>query len=630
MATRPGIRLGTLNQGYNTVGRPTSPAADRGSGVKRLNSALAGSQKRTQILATGRRGNLPQSVPVGTAATALGIVAQNAVSGVSQALQSGREFIQTLVPDNVPLIEIPFINEKVADIPGVNTPLISNPVEFADALVQTSGYSPALVDEARIRAEKGDVLSKIYVGTADTIVKGADDLYQRVQKPGYTPSSKSMAGVLKAGAGALATPAAILQAANYLNNPKKLSYSGNLPQSVSGINIAGSTPNISGTITVSIDEAQAANAALGTVATSAGELAKKVIPQYVEAIKQEAIENPYGLAGQVLGGALLAKGVSSALPKKVSPRGIEGQKTTGKTQNTPKQSKVNRQDTSNVWVDAEYTIKTSARDAITRDLPKNMRRINLRESIDYGYVTRTNTAQKVAGIAGVGVISEMLTGSDQEQTNLLPQKVATISYTKVINGEDGIVTRLPTKKEDMYKESIPTRLPTKKEDMYKESVPTRLVTEELNYRDSNNTANRNKYDIIPRRVDVNANSNLMKYDIGTVRINRNTEENKNKRAVANKNKEENAERTRNQNRVEEGYIYEYTTVSSPRVNRGKRRVDIDIELPKRTQKKRVKKTKKYAKRQIVNPLPWLWDEEPSFSRKLPQKVEMVSVDTLLA
>lgn len=573
MATRPGIRTGTLNQGYNTVGRPTSPAADRGSGVKRLNSALAGSQKRTQILATGRRGNLPQSVPVGTAATALGTVltqgTQQIIREGSEGAQALGEAIKTSLVENVPLVEIP----------GINAPVAANPVEFVGAVIKTSEYSPELVNEARVRAEKGDVLSKIYVGAADTLIKGADNLYQRVQGPGYTPASKSMAGVLKSAAGALGTVPAILQAGNYLINPQKLVYDGVLPKTVSGVSI-DRTPRISGdSVTVSIEDTQAANAVLGTVATSAGELVKQEGTRFVDAVITEAKQNPYGLAGQILGGAILAKGAGSILPKKVPNAKIEGEPTTPSRVTGGGSTKGHNIGGGNVVVNKGLT---------------------------KGLVT--------TGLAGgAAVLSE--TGTTQK-TPTMPQKVVTYTFTNNNSFIDDLIDDYPQK-------------------------PVTGNQNETGNTNANNSNNNNKNaggTLVIRPVEF---GNVLRIDGGMkfkseltprieyVKITEIMGENTGNKNT-NRYQDENAESTRTQNRVQEEFVFEYPTVTPTRPARTRRKIDIDIELPKRTQKKRVKKTKKYAKRQIVNPLPWLWDEEPSFSRKLPQKVEMVSVDTLLA
>ena len=94
--------------------------------------------------------------------------------------------------------------------------------------------------------------------------------------------------------------------------------------------------------------------------------------------------------------------------------------------------------------------------------------------------------------------------------------------------------------------------------------------------------------------------------------------------------EENAEANRTQNRVREEFAYEYATATSPRGNRGKRRIDIDINLPRKVKGTKKRRVRKYAKRQIVNPIPWLWDEEPGFAADIPKEVEMVSISTLLA
>lgn len=573
MATRPGIRTGTLNQGYNTVGRPTSPAADRGSGVKRLNSALAGSQKRTQILATGRRGNLPQSVPVGTAATALGTVltqgTQQIIREGSEGAQALGEAIKTSLVENVPLVEIP----------GINAPVAANPVEFVGAVIKTSEYSPELVNEARLRAEKGDVLSKIYVGAADTVIKGADNLYQRVQGPGYTPASKSMAGVLKSAAGALGTVPAILQAGNYLINPQKLVYDGVLPKTVSGVSI-DRTPTLSGdSVTVSIEDTQVANAVLGTVATSAGELVKQEGTRFVDAVITEAKQNPYGLAGQILGGAILAKGAGSILPKKVPNAKIEGEPTTPSRVTGGGSTKGRNIGGGNIVVNKGLT---------------------------KGLVT--------TGLAG-GAAALSETGTTQK-TPTMPQKVVTYTFTNNNSFIDDLIDDYPQK-------------------------PVTGNQNETGNTNANNSNNNNKNaggTLVIRPVEF---GNVLRIDGGMkfkseltprieyVKITEIMGENTGNKNT-NRYQDENAESTRTQNRVQEEFVFEYPTVTPTRPARTRRKIDIDIELPKRTQKKRVKKTKKYAKRQIVNPLPWLWDEEPSFSRKLPKTVETVSVDTLLA
>ena len=727
MASRPGIR--TLNNtGYNTIGRPTSPAADRGSGVKQINPALAGSKERTQVLATGRRGKPPQRVSLATAATAAGTVltqgAQNLLDAGREGFENLTDAVKRIFPENVPLVEIPGINQPLrenappivegtqnirnellssgggddgaklpnpgkalgaagtvitntmqelqntfnkgvqtafpndvplVDIRGINKPIVDNPSQLVGGFIKTSKYSPDLVTEAKVRASKGDVVSGLYAATADgPLVKGVRDLYERVQGPGYTPASQSMSGVLLAGGNFIASVPAALQTINFLNNPNRMAYTKDLPKSISGVQLDAGLPNISADrLTITVDDVETVDTVLGAVATSAGELARQEIPRFIEGVKQEFIDNPYGLAGQIVGGAVLAKGVSGAVPKRVKVRGIEGEpavKPKTQTVNDRKQTRPTKED-AQPWVTAEYTIKASARDAVIRNLPKIVRRINQRDSMSYGYVSRTNSAQKAAGLAGAGAVAEIISGSDAERTLPIPQRVATVSYTKVEAGDEGIVTRLPTKKDDVNGGGVLTRLPSKSEELGGEGVVTRLPTkkEDVNGSGVVTRLPTKKEDVtkdeivtrLPSKIsELNSEQIITRLPSKQAELMRSGEltSNRTKRQTAvkekeksqNKNREEYSEANRTQNRVREEFAYEYATATSPRGNRGKRRIDIDINLPRKVKGTKKRRVRKYAKRQIVNPIPWLWDEEPGFAADIPKEVEMVSISTLLA
>ena len=576
MASRPGIR--TLNNtGYNSVSRPTSPANYRGSGVRQISPTLAGTKRRTEVLATGRRGIIPQNV--NTAATALRTVftkgALSAMEATSEGAKALTENIRRLVPDNVPLVNLPMVTEPIAELPGVNVPIITNPVQFVDATIKTSQYSDDLVNEARIRAQKGDILSGIYVGTADTIVKGANDLYERVNKPGYTPTSKALAGVLKAGAGAVATVPAILQAGNYLVNPQRLVYNGDIPKTVSGVNVDG-MPKISGvdSITISTDDVEVVNSVLGTAATSAGELAKEYIPKAVDAVKTEFRENPYGLTGQIIGGAILAKGVGSALPKKVTPKiKIEGEATT-KSRVTGGGSAVRNRGGTNV------------------------------------VLRNSDNVKKAATVGGLGATAAYITeNASPANVETIPQRVVTVTFNSNNSFIDDYIEDYPPKEQTNNKNRNPTVTDN----------PTAGNTLIVRPYEPGNTL----------RVQ---GGNLFKPEISRVvdyvKVSEIMGENN-----ANKNNtrygEENAEVNRTQNRVQNEFAYEYATVTAPRGSRGKRRIDIDIDLSRKPKKKAKRTKRTYAKRQIVNPIPWLWDEVPGFAADIPKKVELIDVSSLL-
>ena len=502
--------------------------------------------------------------------------ALSAMEATSEGAKALTENIRRLVPDNVPLVNLPTVTEPIAELPGVNVPIITNPVQFVDATIKTSQYSDDLVNEARIRAQKGDILSGIYAGTADTIVKGANDLYERVNKPGYTPTSKALAGVIKAGAGAVATVPAILQAGNYLVNPQRLVYNGDIPKTVSEVSVVGK-PVISGydTLKVSVEDIEAANSVLGTAASSFGELAKREIPRAVDAIKTEFRENPYGLTGQIIGGAVLAKGVGSALPKKVTPKiKIEGEATT-KSRVTGGGSAVRNRGGTNV-------------------------------------VLRNNdNVKKAATVGGLGATAAYITeNASPANVETIPQRVVTVTFNSNNSFIDDYIEDYPPKEQTNNKNRNPTVTDN----------PTAGNTLIVRPYEPGNTLRVQGGTLFKPEI-----SRVVDY----VKVSEIMGENN-----ANKNNthygEENAEANRTQNRVQNEFAYEYATVTAPRGSRGKRRIDIDIDLSRKPKKKAKRTKRTYAKRQIVNPIPWLWDEVPSFSRKLPKTVETVSVDTLLA
>ena len=132
MASRPGIRL--LNKtAFNTVTRPTSPANYRGSGVRQLSPTLAGSNKRSKILATGRKGE----------------VVSNGFSNSNLVKQLKR---------------------------NVDT---NNPMNILGSYIYTSQYSDEAIQDAKKRAKKGDIISQIYVATSEKILDPVRETYMR-------------------------------------------------------------------------------------------------------------------------------------------------------------------------------------------------------------------------------------------------------------------------------------------------------------------------------------------------------------------------------------------------------------------------------------------------------------------
>lgn len=628
MATRPGIR--TLNNsGYNNVGRPTSPANYKGSGVRQISPALAGSQKRSQILATGRKGAFPQSVSPVTAGIAAGTVL---TQGAQRLFEAGREgmnnladTIRRLVPDNVPLVNIPSVNQPIIEQTGINAPIISNPVEFADAVVKTSQYSDDLVNEARFRAERGDVLSGLYAGTADTIVKGANDLYERVNDRNNqlsTPAAKTFSGIIKAGAGAVATIPAILQAGNYVVNPQRLVYNGDIPKTVSEVSVVGK-PIISGydTLKVSVEDVEAANSVLGTAASSFGELAKREIPRAVDAIKTEFRENPYGLTGQIIGGAVLAKGVGSALPKKVTPTKMNIEGKTGKEAEAKPTTKGNQKAPSRrdnpAQINADFTIKTArARADKIRQTVRGMSTPRNVGGYNVVFQNVDNTLQKAATIGGLGVTAAYVTDKlSTGKTETIPQRVVTVTFSANNDFIDDYTKDYPQKEDSDTKNKTPTG------STYSNDGGN-LVIRPTNQGNTLKIEGGNVFapEFTPNIDYVRVNELLNKDDVKSNNRNKN-----NNRFVA-----ENVNNLRNQNRVRAEYAFEYSAPTSPRgKKRTKRRIDIDIDLSRKSKTQKKSTKKRYAKRQIVNPIPWLWDEVPSFSRKLPKTVELIEVSTLL-
>lgn len=74
-----------------------------------------------------------------------------------------------------------------------------------------------------------------------------------------------------------------------------------------------------------------------------------------------------------------------------------------------------------------------------------------------------------------------------------------------------------------------------------------------------------------------------------------------------------------------------TAVEASPLKERRRYKDTDVNKEdEKDKKKRKRKSKKYSKRQIVNPLPWLWDDNPKYSAKIPKVVKLVVVSDLLA
>jgi hypothetical protein len=68
---------------------------------------------------------------------------------------------------------------------------------------------------------------------------------------------------------------------------------------------------------------------------------------------------------------------------------------------------------------------------------------------------------------------------------------------------------------------------------------------------------------------------------------------------------------------------------NPRDNKNKRKIP-DIDIPeKKKGKKRTTRRKRFTKRQIINPIPWLWDKGINPISLLPQKVSLIRVNEIL-
>lgn len=622
---RPGIR--TLNRGNNAVSRPTSPANYRGPAVREISPALATQQTRSDVLATGRRNQTaPQASPA-TAAAAAGTVFTQQISKAMQATQKGFQDLLSQLPMQLPMIntpvaEIPGINKPIAEISGINKPVISNPVQAAGAFIQTSQYSPEMVQEAKVRARQGDVVSGLYAATADTIVKGTDDLYQRVQRPGYNPTSQSLAGVLKAAGGLVSSVPAALQAVNFMNNPQKQAYTGQLPQKISGVSLVNDRPAISDTMTVSVDSVEQANTVLGELTTSAGKLAQQELPKVVDYVATEFRENPYGLAGQILGGAVLAKGIGRTItPKKPSTLKIEGEKVKSKTSsaNDRKQTRPTKEEAT-PWVNADYTIKASrfgGSPSARSGGPMPFREVVSRNAVNFADLTQM---QKQAALTtGAGGTAAYLAGSAEVvDIRDVPRQVMTISFSNANSLVDEILEDYPTKDRPSTAEDSNNRNSGRTSGGVQYGGGTLVINP---VKDANITRIEGSTIFRPefRVVDMVKVSELLRDESGTSNRTRD------------KYVQEYAPRTRTGEESRYEFAYDVPAVSSPRTKRGKKRIDIDIDIPRKEAKPKVKRKKpRYGKRQIINPIPWLWDEEPEFTAEIPRKVETVSAEEILS
>lgn len=631
MASRPGIR--TLNSGYNTVGRPTSPANYRGGGVRQISPTLASQQARTEILATGRKNQTARQPSPASAALAAGTVFTQQISQAMQTTQKGFSDLLSQLPLKIPVINTPLgeiagINKPIAEIPGINKPLISNPVQAVGGFIQTSQYTPELMQEARVRAQKGDVVSGLYVLTGDTVVKGADSVYQYykdkgVQGNALTPM-KTLAnlpqiasGALVAGAGLISSVPAALQTANFMANPQKMAYTGELPQKVSGVAVANARPAISDTMTVSVDSVEQAGTVLGNLTTSAGELARQELPRVVEAVATEFRENPYGLAGQILGGAVLAKGIGRvAGGRKPAGVKVEG-KPAASTQkrSTPDKQKYPTKEDAMPWVEADYTIKASrVGTSPSRGGMRPSQRVLSRDATGFADLTRTQKQAVLTSGAGA-TAAYAAANADVVDIRDVPQRVMTISFTSGNGLVDDVLKDYPTRDKPSTAQDSTEQNKNKSGGGFGNAGGTLIVNPVKDANITRVTPALLGAELVPRIEYVR----VREIADGESRI-RNRDE----------NKERYAEGTRVQNRVRDEFGFEYPRPTSVRTGRkSRRKVDIDIDIPRVTAKPKQKRRKKrYAKRQIVNPLPWLWDEDAAFSRKLPKEVLPVSAESL--
>ena len=411
----------------------------------------------------------------------------------------------------------------------------------------------------------------------------------------------------------MASVPAVLQAVNFARNPNRMAYTGQLPQRVSGVEVQGAIPRISAdTMTISVDEVEAANTVLSSVGSSLGEIARQEIPKAVEAIKTEFVNNPYGLAGQVLGGAVLAKGIGSALPKRAPGLGVQGESAAKpRVQTGNRQTRPTKEDAT-PWVTADYTIKAAGRSNAGSSVPKRVGTVGVRDTVS-AFAVRDEAVSRAALGAGLGAAVLANGQRDSGVLQSVPQTVPLVQFS-VGNGLiDDAINEYPKRPESG--EENANRRPTGTDNR---NAGGTLVVNPSKY--GNTLRIEGGYQFRPElapRIEYVRVSELMGDDTAARTRNRTTEEN--------------ATRNRTQNRQQEEYLYEYPYPTGVRTARTRRRIDIDIDIPRpKARKRKAKVKRRYGKRQIVNPLPWLWDEEPGFSRKLPETVDVVSVSELLA
>ena len=90
-----------------------------------------------------------------------------------------------------------------------------NPVSMGGAYLYTSQFSDEALADARERAEKGDVISQLYVNTAEGLLKNIDDTMTNAQESG-SPVVKFTSGVISQLPYTIAQVPAYLQAANLI------------------------------------------------------------------------------------------------------------------------------------------------------------------------------------------------------------------------------------------------------------------------------------------------------------------------------------------------------------------------------------------------------------------------------
>lgn len=95
-----------------------------------------------------------------------------------------------------------------------------NPANLAGSLIYTSQYSDEALADAKKRAAKGDVVSQLYVSTAENILKPVQETYQRDSK-NANPVVAFTSGLVQTLPNVIATIPAGLQAVNLLQQGQK-------------------------------------------------------------------------------------------------------------------------------------------------------------------------------------------------------------------------------------------------------------------------------------------------------------------------------------------------------------------------------------------------------------------------